>query len=280
MKRMKHIGYIGLVLVGLLAGSCKTTKKVTREGSAGTANRTEFFNRLERDAFHFKTLSARLKVDLDLPGKSVGSRVDLKMVNGEAFQLSVQPFLGIEVYRILVRTDSILVLDRLNKRYVAESLRALEGQTPVDFNFYNLQALFTNRIFMPGAEKVLPNMYKRFTLTGADGGVGVGIRDAQGVSYRFDVDRENRLIRTEGTDRSDKYAVRWDYSDFRAAGDQLFPMRMRVRVLRGGTDQGGMELGFSRLETDKPIDLDFSVPARYTRIPFAEIVKSLTGKKK
>lgn len=280
MKGIRIACYAGMLIAGLLAVSCKSTKKIARQESAGAKNRTEFFTRFEKNAFRFETLTARLKADIDLPGKSAGSRVDLKMVKDRVFQLSVQPLLGIEVFRIMVGTDSLIVLDRLNKRYVAERLETLQGQMPVDFNFYNLQALFTDRIFAPGRQEIEPEMYRRFTLEDTGGQVVASIRDAQHITYRFTVDRENNLIRTEASDRSGKYSVRWDYAGFRAAGDQLFPMLMDVRVQGGGKELGGLKLGYSRIEVDKPVDIDFSVPPRYTRISFAEIVKSLTKGKK
>ena len=60
----------------------------------------EFFQSVEDQSFQFRTLTARLNVDLDIPGKQMSSRVDMKMVKDSAFQLSVQPFLGIEIFRI------------------------------------------------------------------------------------------------------------------------------------------------------------------------------------
>ena len=59
----------------------------------------------------------------------------LKMVKDSAFQLSVQPFLGIEVFRAEISVDSVKVIDRMNKRYVADNYANLKGQTPIEFNF-------------------------------------------------------------------------------------------------------------------------------------------------
>lgn len=86
----------------------------------------------------------------------MSSRVDMKMVKDSAFQLSVQPFLGIEIFRIELSRDTIKVVDRMNKRYMIENYSNLQGQTPIEFNFYNLQALFTNHLFIPGGAGRFP----------------------------------------------------------------------------------------------------------------------------
>ncbi|WP_106830375.1 DUF4292 domain-containing protein [Parabacteroides pacaensis] len=280
MKTIKSILYILSVVTLVMVASCKSSKKAVRESDSTLKSHAGFFERLEKDAFQFETLSARLKVNLDLPNNSMGSRVDLKMVKDKAFQLSVQPFLGIEVCRILVSTDSIIVLDRMNKRYVAEDLAALKGQTPVEFNFYNLQALFTNHVFLPGKQAILPKDYRLFSLKQDDGNAEVKVRDALGIIYQFSVDKENKLTETYIQEKTEKYSVRWMYTNFRVVDKQIFPMNMQVQALMEGKRKGGMEINYNKIELDKPVDFDFSIPSKYTRITFNQIVKSLTRSKK
>ena len=77
------------------------------------------------------------------------------MVKDSAFQLSVQPFLGIEIFRIELSRDTIKVVDRMNKRYMIENYSNLQGQTPIEFNFYNCR-LFSRIICYPGGAGRFP----------------------------------------------------------------------------------------------------------------------------
>ena len=229
--------------IALSFTGCKSTKKVGTVEAGGAKAHNEFFTLMQEQAFKYETLTARLNVDLNLPGNNMSSRVDLKMVKDSAFQLSVQPFLGIEVFRAEISVDSVKVIDRMNKRYVADNYANLKGQTPIEFNFYNLQALFTNRLFLPGQQGISPKLYNRFKLI---------------------------------SEPSDRYALQWDYADFRLADGQPFPMRMDVQVMKDGTSQGGVTLHFSRMQTDVPVKMDFSIPAKYKRITLSQIIKSLS----
>ena len=139
-----------ILLIILFLSGCKTSKKVGTVASGSAKAHNEFFESMEEHSFQFNTMTARLNAELKTAKNNMSSRVDLKMVRDSAFQLSVQPFLGIEVFRAEFTVDSIKVVDRMNKRYVAERYADLKGQTPIEFNFYNLQALFTNHIFLPG----------------------------------------------------------------------------------------------------------------------------------
>lgn len=269
---------IFLILILFLTG-CKSSKKVGTVEAGGAKAHTEFFTLMQEQAFKYETLTARLNVDLNLPGNSMSSRVDFKMVKDSAFQLSVQPFLGIEVFRAEISVDSVKVIDRMNKRYVADNYANLKGQTPIEFNFYNLQALFTNQLFLPGQQGISPKQYNRFKLKQDGPAAEIQVKDLIGLLYTFMADGEEKILSTRITDASDRYALQWDYTDFRLADGQPFPMKMDVQVMKDGISQGGITLHFSRMQTDVPVKMDFSIPSKYKRITLAQIIKSLSNTK-
>lgn len=265
-----------ILLIILFLSGCKTSKKVGTVTSGSAKAHDEFFEAMEEHSFQFNTMTARLNAELKTAKNNMSSRVDLKMVRDSAFQLSVQPFLGIEVFRAEFTVDSIKVVDRMNKRYVAERYADLKGQTPIEFNFYNLQALFTNHIFLPGKQEIDPKQYKRFKLNQEGSTAEIKVKDTMGLLYSF-ADGEEKLLSTYITDPSEQYALQWDYSDFRVAEGQPFPMLMDVQVLANGSSQGGIAFRFSRIQTNVPVNLDFSIPAKYKRITFAQIIKSISN---
>ncbi|RHJ92077.1 DUF4292 domain-containing protein [Parabacteroides bouchesdurhonensis] len=268
------VALIGIVVLFSLGG-CKSSKKVGTVESGGAKAHNEFFAAMLEQEFHFNTLSARLNVDLRLPDKEMSSRVDLKMIKDSVFQLSVQPFLGIEVFRMELTVDSIKILDRMNKRYVSENYSDLKGQTPIDFNFYNLQALFTNHLFLPGQQGISPKQYNRFKLKQEGGSAEIKVKDSMGLLYTFMADGEEKLLSTYISEPSDKYALQWDYKDFRLNGDQPFPMLMDVQVMNDNLSKGGAKIRFSRIQTDIPLNMDFSIPSKYKRITFTQVLKAI-----
>ena len=52
---------------------------------------------------------------------------------------------------------------------------------------------------------------------------------------------------------------------------------MDVQVLANDSSQGGIAFRFSRIQTNVPVNLDFSIPAKYKRITFAQIIKSISN---
>lgn len=278
-KVIYNLFYAALLFVLLFSG-CKSIKKVGTVEAGEAKAHQEFFDSMKEQAFQFNTLSARMNAEILTPDKELSSRIDLKMVKDSAFQLSIVPMLGIEIFRIEFSRDSVKVLDRLNKRYVAEGYEGMKGKLPVDFNFYNLQALFTNRVFLPGEQEITPEKYNRFKLT-QDGPKAIAkTRDALDLLYTFIADGEEKLLSLHATDKDERYNLYWDYKDFRLVEKQPFPMLMDIRIVAENKQVGKMTLSFGRIEPEVPVNLEFSIPSKYKRITFAQVIGSLGSSKK
>ncbi|MEG1545477.1 MAG: DUF4292 domain-containing protein [Tannerellaceae bacterium] len=277
MRRIKELATFLFLLSLIVLGGCKSTKVAKVTEPTGNKMHNEFFDSMKESAFRFNTLTASLKVELNMPKNNMSSRVEMKMVRDSAFQLSVQPFLGIEMFRIEISTDSVKVMDRINKRYVSESYVGLKGQTPIDFNFYNLQALFTNRLFLPGEQDISARQYNRFLLKQEGTRAEIKVKDVMELLYTFVADGEQKLLSTHISDSSERFLLGWNYTDFRMVEKQPFPMLMETEIVADGAPVGGINFRFSRIQVDVPVAMEFSIPSKYTRITFAQVLKALTN---
>lgn len=272
----KKILFLTVLVSLILLGGCKSSQKVATIESGAAKAHTDFFDSMRKQSFQFETLSARMNVDLNIPGKEMSSRVDLKMVKDSAFQLSIQPLMGIELFRIEMNKDSIKIIDRMNRRYMAENYVNLKGQTPIVFNYNNLQSLFVNHLFLPGEDAVSPSHYNRFHLDQEGSMAEIQTKDKMGLKYIFMADGEEKLLSTYISDKSELYALQWVYSNFVLTEGQPFPMLMDVEVFTKGSSKGGIKLHFSKVQTNIPVKVEAPIPDKYTRITLAEILKMLS----
>ena len=275
---MKRIGFISIICLWVFLSGCKTSRESMSSGKANTKALREFVASMQEQALDFHTFSARLNVDLKMSGKSVSSRVEMKLVKDSVLQLSVQPFLGIEIFRLQLTPDSLKALDRMNRRYVAEGYSSLKRQIPIDFNFYNLQALFINHLFLPGEQEVADNfLYDHFRLTREGFITRLHTEDRMDIRYLFEADSEEKLLSTNITEPGDVYTLQWKYSDFQpiSTDSDLFPRKMDVSLLKEEARQGGMTLYYSRLQLDKSLNVDFPISEKYKRVSLEQILKLL-----
>ena len=115
----KLLFFVPFIALLLLLNGCKSKNIPTGGEIANTKELNEFVASMQSQEVKFNTLSAKLNVNLQLPDKEMSSRVEMKLVKDSALQLSIQPILGIEVFRIELNKDSVKVMDRINKKDTA-----------------------------------------------------------------------------------------------------------------------------------------------------------------
>jgi hypothetical protein len=260
-----------------LFAACKSPSGTTTSSTEIMKTEEAFFVSVLDHSFRFKTLSTRMKLDFSGMQNEFSSRVHLKMIYNDCLQLSVQPILGIEMIRIEMTNDSIKILDRMNKRYMADSYENLKGETKIDFNFQNLQALFTNRMFIPGEDEISTKHYRHFRISKNNNLAELKLKDRNGSFYTFMADGEEKLLSTT-IENKNKQTLTWDYSDFQRIDKQRFPMKMTTRLSSGNQTQGTAIFTFSLPEINNPLKMDFNIPSGYTRVTLEQIINSLRKK--
>ncbi|MDR0348882.1 MAG: DUF4292 domain-containing protein [Tannerella sp.] len=271
MKNKKSIILLGcscsLGLLLLFFG-CKATG-----GSSGSLKaEAAFFDALRDRSFRYQTLSARIQFHIvTASGKELSSRGQLKVEKDYRLQISIQPVFGIEMFRIELTPDSIRFVDRMNKKYFVEDYTALKERSNIAFNFYNLQALFTNRLFLPGETALPADAFTRFQWKQTPEGYVLHAGDRTGLHYLFSANREEKLYAATITDQKD-YTLQWNYTGFRAVGRQYFPLKMNG-MLYAKNAQHAITLNYSQVETDTSPNMQFTIPSGYERLTLSQLAK-------
>ncbi|MCS2322431.1 DUF4292 domain-containing protein [Bacteroides fragilis] len=125
-----------LLMVVLLAG-CKTSKVV------------------KTTPVEPAYLSSKLQLTVPNKNGSMTVNGNMKMKSGERIQLSVlMPVFRSEVMRMEVTPDEVLLIDRMNKRYVRATRDELKGILPENADFDRLEKLLF-KASLPGEKKEL-----------------------------------------------------------------------------------------------------------------------------
>ena len=264
-------------LAYLLVG-CKSPAGTATPGAGIMKTEEAFFSSVLEQTFRFNTLSARMKMEFSDQQQELSSRVNLKMIYNDRLQLSIQPLLGIEAFRIEVSTDSVKILDRMNKRYMVDSYNNLKRKTEIDFNFQNLQSLFTNQMFIPGESEISPKHYRLFRMTKDNNSAELKLKDKNGIYYTFMAGADEKLLSTNIENASNNQTITWNYQNFQTVNKQQFPLKMTARLSEADKMKGTIILTFSSPEVDGPLKTDFNIPTGYERVTLEQILKLLQKK--
>lgn len=281
MKRLNllcSLSAIGIIIVLLfLLNGCRSRKEIgdiTPSKEKTEIVFQEHFAALLTDAQKFRTLSAKTDVKLRMENKTLSSRVDLKIVRDSAIMLSIQPFFGIEMFKVVFLPEQIILIDRMNKRFLSENYTELLEKLPSGLNFYNIQDLFCNRIFVPGENALSEKNFKDFHFK-EDGELVQLVNEHPFISYIFITDRNAKLLSSSILFNEGEYALEWNYRKFRQFDTLFYPSEMDANLSNDKKNLGGLTINLSRIQTDIPVDIHTTLSSRYKRVTLSQILKSL-----
>lgn len=289
LKRNK-IRFIFLLSLLLAITACKTSKST--KGSAGSLaemNSTQVFQSILDHSLQYRTLTGKLNVCLQTSKNKVASNASIRMIKDEMIQVSLQPFFGYEAFKFMITPDSIIFVSRYTKQFAAEKISDLNSRsTSIDFNFYNLQSLLTNQLFMAGKNNLAPDDHKVFSIENTRDRSMLQTKDRQSIQYLFIGDPTHKIqslymsTHKQGKDIS----LLSEYGNFQQiTPGQTFPMLLNIRLNapeeQGSKQKKGQEyevkLNYSKIELDKTIDSDFSIPEKYQRVLLEDLLKMIKG---
>ncbi|MDR0507916.1 MAG: DUF4292 domain-containing protein [Dysgonamonadaceae bacterium] len=278
--RNRHIFLIslfsGLLILGLNA--CKSSKTQTQTQIAlPEKNKNERLDMIINQTLQFETFSSNLNFTFK-SGKDKSLSVDgnLKMIRNQAIQLSLKiPLLGTEAFRMTLTPSQIVVIDRINKQYLSESMDSIKQKAPFDFDFYSFQALLSNQLFIAGKDHIAPDDYSSFRIEEDSYFVNIENTDTYNTRYAFTSDYTNRIINAQVYKEEWSGKMLWIYENFGLTDNKrLFPMTMKMELnLPDNNIQ--MNLLFKAVNIDHPFELDSKYPSKYSRVSLRDIVKMI-----
>jgi len=264
-----------LLIITILSG-CRTARDVSVSSNVlNLKTKPSFFAAYMENALQYHTFASRIQFDIVLSGNEMSSRGQLRIIKDERIQISIQPLLGIEAIRAELTPDSIKIVNRVNRWYMADSFDQIKGNTEIDFNFYNLQALITNQLFLPGETNISDDRFNLFGWEQTTTGYLLHTTDRNGLSYTFSADMNERIVTTEINDDSSRYQLDCTYKNFLPAGSRFFPANVLIRLHTENNEVHALSLNFSRVEVDVPVTGIFPVPANYQRVSLPQIIHSI-----
>lgn len=252
------LGTVGL----LLLSSCKSKMISTQKVESNKE-----LSYLFKEAPHFETFMAQIQISAN----GMSAKGDLRIAKNKEIYLSVQAFF-IEVARVRITPDSIIALDRMHRRYFADSFSNIQQNGGNSLNFNTLQALFTNNIFLPETNAISMENVSDFNWQQEGSSLILVPRKSDFVTFKLD---KNYALTETAFTQSKEMQLKWSYSNFSELGSNQFPHKMDINI---SSEKGNLKtsLDFVKIELQKPFRTDCSIPSRYSKVELSDILKLLT----
>ncbi len=255
-NNFKYIAFLGALLFTFSA--CKTRKLVVVpppvKVDTVSTKKMEALTLLKRQNVNYITLSMKGKAQLNMGGTENNVSVNIRMQKDKKIWMSVAAIAGIEIARVLVTPDSLLVINRPQRVSLQKPFNYIHTYANREINFKLLQDLLTG------------NAPEDFFNTQADLTFDHGVWQLKGT--RNDLGYQllfNTLLKASETNISHPRTaqlLKVSYGNYQKVNEHLFPSSMRLNSL-SGQKKVEINFDFSKIESNVSLDFPFSVPRKF-----------------
>lgn len=256
----------------LLFASCHPTKKIVETPHPvkvkGT-NVIELFDSVLVHQFNFEWLVAKAQVEYtDRENNPESFDVNIRMRKDSAIWISVTPLLGIEAVRVLITPDSMKIMNRLRKTYMARDLNFLDEILKAHINFEIMQAVLVGNYFPYLKNEKLKSVYDDSTyviLSTLNKRQTKRILEEKDptkpIIQDFWIDDHYKINRSKITDDRLDRTLEALYNEFLEVDSQRFPQNILVDVKAQAPLR--IKVTYNKVTSGEPQTMPFSVPEKY-----------------
>ena len=273
MKR--HIQHILFLLAGtLLLASCHSAKQAG-SGQTSTANESAYKQRVISNSQTAGAITAKIKAHASMGTQGVTLGGSLRMKRNDVIQLSLS-FMGLmEVGRLEFTRDNVLFIDRIHQRYARVSYSQIDFLSAADLDFYALQAIFWNEIFVPGSPDIA-QVLSRFTLASSGDHTLLSLTSAPKLDYAFLTQTKTaQLTRTSVHSKNVSNADNLEciYGNFVKLGGKSFPTTLNVKF--NSRKPLSLDLTLSSLNNASDWTTRTSVSSKYKEMDANKLLENI-----
>ncbi len=245
---------------------CKSKKKALEKPAPEALPVSELMGKVHTASFQPEWFSGKAGVTFTQKKSSNSFTANIRIQKDKVIWASITPGLGIEVARVILTPDSIKLVNRFDKTYVQRNFAYLSNLLQAPLEFQHVQALLMGNhvdFFPEIAFASMETTPANFVLSTSRKDVNAnGNNQGKSVRKSMHVNALSyRPVLMEMEDMVAKKKIVATYSDFSTINSQSFANQNQIVV--HAEDNVELDLRWSKLSTEGPLEFPFSIPANY-----------------
>lgn len=286
--------FLWLMLMALVVVSCGTKKTVVDNSTdvktvTGTEDaeqlKLNYMRRVYDNAVYTQNIVSNIDFSIDTGSKDISVGGSLHMRKDDVIRIQLTAFGLMEVGRLEFTKDYVMIVDRIHKEYIKADYNKVSFLQRNGLNFYSLQALFWNMLFMPGTKKVTDDMLKQFALNLQSSSAMVPVNLKQGnMSYVWQTESKTGQIKQTEITYADKSSgttkIICKYDDFKPVGTKLFPHMLTLNGKTQATQNPrDVKVGIKLkgVKMDKDWETRTTLSGKYKAVSVEEVLEKITS---
>ena len=286
--------FLWLMLMALVVVSCGTKKTVVDNSTdvktvTGTEDaeqlKLNYMRRVYDNAVYTQNIVSNIDFSIDTGSKDISVGGSLHMRKDDVIRIQLTAFGLMEVGRLEFTKDYVMIVDRIHKEYIKADYNKVSFLQRNGLNFYSLQALFWNMLFMPGTKTVTDDMLKQFALNLQSSSAMVPVNLKQGnMSYVWQTESKTGQIKQTEITYADKSSgttkIICKYDDFMPVGTKMFPHMLTLNGKTQATQKPrDVKVGIKLkgVKMDKDWETRTTLSGKYKAVSVEEVLEKITS---
>lgn len=252
-----------ILLMGLLSATllaCKTRKTTVVASPSPVVNelsrkKAENVGLLKSKDLVFNTLSIKAKAKIDFGSNKNNVTMNIRMEKGRKIWISITALAGIEVARALITPDSVKVRNNFQSVYLKKPFSYLHRYANRQISFDWLESILSGNTIAD-----LVNENAKITEVS---GLWVLEGEKESLAYKVFFDAMLKINQHTINDLTAGQALKVAYTGtYQDLGGALFPGGLTINSM-AGIKNVNIELDYSAVQRNVPLEFPFSVPGKY-----------------
>lgn len=222
----------------------------------------------------WKTLKVGGSVSLK-GGTSFSASMQMRMIKGRSIYISVRPLGLVEVAKLIVTGDTLIVVDKLHKKYLCENVKLFLNGIPADVS--TVQDIFLGRAFVLGEGTLSQANLDKVEATAANGvNVIKPLAQYKGFNYAFTFDSALKILSVEVkpvSGHGSTYAVNYGDVQYTPAGQVAGTIEVSTKL---NGKNFTFKLDYGNFTWNEGVKIDTALPKRYTRVDGSRLLNLLS----
>ena len=265
-----------LILIASILAGCKTQQRKQRPDQHRIAPRISVCDLAQKSYEaqpYFTTMNiSKMSMSINYGQMTFTVKSSIRIATDSLLSISIQPALGIEMFRAEFTPSGFKVYDKMNRRYSENSYEYIKLSWGLDVDYKAIEALFSHRIFIP--QSTDPNeICKDFRIEYlADTTAIVSNTPIGKYTQQFDIDMNNYRLTMSGLRYEDQLVMAITYGSLKSFDKTLFPETVYLQTTMTETNVSAT-LNIEKVKFNEPLYTSPINTFRYKKVGFMDLIK-------
>jgi len=239
--KISKIFALTALTAALALTACNSQKKIAQSTTPQETAKPEVVKKksvqqraIEAQPDFRSVYASKARFDVVYQQKKVGGSGTICLIKDSICIISVQPILNIELVRAEITKDEVLLVDKMNKRYVQMSYAEVQKETGLPVTFDDIQNLLMARMTVVGQPQAVLYSGKEKAVS-KSGQTEVLLTEGK-VSYDYTIDESSLALLRSLLTMGNSGSATITYSGQQLHDQILFPSTVGIAYKGGGTD--------------------------------------------